>query len=175
MTVTGRTVLTGRRCALRRLTTADADAWLAGEDAEQRRWFEAPRPATRDDVVRYLGEIEAAWAAGGPKLHWGIWRAEHLAGGIDVDHRGDEAWLSYVVFPAHRRMGLAAESVGLIVDWAFANWRVTRVAAAIDEQNQASRRTVESVGFAFERLATEAEASESGIMLKYVLSHPVRA
>ncbi len=39
---------------LRRLTLADVDEWLAGEDAEQIRWFEFPGPATRLHVERAI-------------------------------------------------------------------------------------------------------------------------
>ena len=45
--------------ALRRLSESDVDAWLAGEDDEQIRWFEFPRAATRADVERAI----AAWQA----------------------------------------------------------------------------------------------------------------
>ena len=36
--------------ALRPLSLDDVDEWLAGEDAEQIRWFEFPGPATREHV-----------------------------------------------------------------------------------------------------------------------------
>lgn len=35
-------VLAGVHCTLRVLTLADAPDWLAGEDTEQRKWFECP-------------------------------------------------------------------------------------------------------------------------------------
>ena len=58
-------------CVLRPLTGDDAVAWLAGEDDEQRRWFQFPRPSQLDDVHaaierwrRGLGSRAVVLAAG---------------------------------------------------------------------------------------------------------------
>jgi hypothetical protein len=57
---------------LRVLTTADVDGWHAGDDAEQQRWFEAPGPSSRENVVRLISESREAWASSGQKRQWGI-------------------------------------------------------------------------------------------------------
>ncbi|MEV6412003.1 GNAT family protein [Kribbella sp. NPDC051718] len=166
-------VLTGQRVTLRVLTMDDVDAWLSGDDEEQQRWFEAPGPAPRENVVRLVEESRNAWATSGPKRHWAIWMGDVLAGGIDIADRGQgSAYLSYVVFPAARRQGVAAEAILLVTTWAFATWPITRAVAVIDELNTASRSTAERAGFHFEAVADPSEYGESGKMLRYVLPRP---
>jgi len=160
---------------LRVLTMADIDSWHAGDDAEQQRWFEAPGPAARENVVRHIRESREAWASSGNKRHWGIWLDHVLGGGIDVNDRGHgSAYLSYVVFPASRRRGAASESIALVADWAFDNWPVSRVVAIIDELNVASKATAERAGLRYDGLADPTEYSESGTMLRYVLDRSER-
>jgi len=161
----------GPQVTLRVLTMADVDAWHAGDDVEQQRWFEAPGPAPRENVVRHISESREAWATSGNKRLWGIWLGDVLAGGIDVADRGQgSAYLSYVVFPASRRRGAASESITLVAAWAFGNWPVNRVVAAIDELNVASRATAERAGLRYDGVADPSEYGESGRMLRYVLS-----
>ncbi|MFI5710593.1 GNAT family N-acetyltransferase [Kribbella sp. NPDC051620] len=163
-------VLTGPRVTLRVLTMADVDAWLAGDDEAQQRWFEAPGPAPRENVVRLVETSRNSWETSGPKRHWAIWLDGILAGGIDIEDRGQgSAYLSYVVFPPSRRQGVAAESIPLVTTWAFTAWPITRAVAVIDELNTASRSTAERAGFLFEAVADPSEYGESGRMLRYVL------
>jgi RimJ/RimL family protein N-acetyltransferase len=163
-------ILVGPQVTLRVLTMADVDGWHAGDDAEQQRWFEAPGPSPRENVVRMISESREAWASSGQKRQWGIWLDDVLVGGIDVEDRGHtDAYLSYVVFPAGRRRGVATESISLVTGWAFDNWPVDRVLAIIDELNLASRATAERAGLRYEALADQSEFSESGTMLRYVL------
>ena len=155
------------------LTLADVDGWLAGDDEEQQRWFEAPGPAPRENVVRHVEQSREGWATSGPKRHWGIWLDDVLAGGIDIENRGHgNAYLSYVVFPASPRRGVAAESIPLVTKWAFDNWPINHAVAVIDELNVASRATAERAGFRLEGKADPSEYSESGTMLRYVLDRP---
>jgi RimJ/RimL family protein N-acetyltransferase len=166
-------VLVGARVTLRVLTMGDVDTWHAGDDVEQQRWFEAPGPAPRENVVRYIRETREAWASSGSKRAWGIWHGDVLAGGIDVADRGQgSAYLSYVVFPASRRKGAASESIPLVAAWAFANWPVDRVVATIDELNLASRATAERAGLTYDGVADPSEYGESGTMLRYVVHRP---
>ena len=158
---------------LRVLELSDAPAWKAGEDAEQMRWFEAPGPASMEDIQRAIRGWRAGWAARGPVRHWGIWVEERLAGGVELRRREDgRASLSYIVFPEMRRRGLARRTVGVAVDWAFVNLDVSAVVAVIDERNTASRTVAERAGFRLDGPADPSEHSESGPMLRYVLSAP---
>lgn len=163
-------VLSGNGCELRVLAVGDADTWLAGEGAEQRRWYESP-PASRENVVTAITDWRRSWATASPIRHWGIWARPDgpLAGGVELRNRGDRrANLSYVVFPSHRRRGLASEASTLAAQWALNAWPIDAVVACIDERNVASRGVVESAGFSADGLADPHESSESGVMLRYV-------
>lgn len=164
-------MLVGPGVTLRVLTMADINSWHTGEDVEQRRWFEAPGPSPRENVAKHICAVREDWASSGRRRHWGIWLDGSLCGGVEVEDRGHgRAYLSYVVFPASRRRGVAAESIWLAVSWASANLPVDRFLAVIDELNTASRATAESAGFAYEAVADPSEYSESGRMLRYVLT-----
>jgi len=93
-------VLEGEGFVLRVLKPEDAAAWHAGEDEEQRRWFEFPGPAPFENVVRAIASWRKSWSDGGPVRHWGIWTHDELAGGIEVrDRRDGRANVSHLVFP----------------------------------------------------------------------------
>jgi len=135
-------VLSGCLCYLRVLTVADAETWHAGEDVEQRRWFEFPGPAPFENVVKAITNWRDSWKIEGPVRQWGIWTVsdDSLAGGVELSNRGDgRANLSYVVFPNFRRRGLATEAIALASEWAFQAWNIDAVIACVDEQNVASR------------------------------------
>lgn len=166
-------VLTGRRISLRVLTLSDVDAWMAGDDVEQQRWFEAPGPSSHANVLAAITSWRRDWATSARKRHWGLWVGGQLAGGIDVDDRGEgAAYLAYVVFPAFRRRGLAVEAIALVNAWALTQMPVGSVAAVIDELNGASRLTVERAGFVLEGAARPEEADETGVMLRYRWTPP---
>lgn len=163
--------MVGPRVTLRVLTMVDVDSWHQGDDVEQQRWFEAPGPSPRESVVRHIRAVREDWAHSAGRRHWGIWRDGLLCGGVEVAARGHRnAYLSYVVFPASRRRGVAAESISLAAEWALANLPVDRVVAVIDELNTASRATAGRAGFTCEGAADASEYSESGRMLRYVLT-----
>lgn len=161
-------ILSGPQLTLRALEMGDVDAWMAGDDAEQQRWFEAPGPSPRTNVVAAISHWRRNWETSASKRHWGIRVNGILAGGIDVENRGEEAaYLSYVVFPAFRRRGLAVEAIELVRNWAMGAMPVTSMVAVIDELNAASRATVERTGFVLEGPARPDEFGESGVMLRY--------
>ena len=102
---------------LRPLATNDAPAWLAGEDEEQRRWFEAPRPSQLHDVQRFIAECQTSWRMMGSLRHWGIWSLEPdvLVGGVELRSlESDEVNLSYLVSrTAATRFRLASGTTGI--------------------------------------------------------------
>jgi RimJ/RimL family protein N-acetyltransferase len=113
--------LTDGVVTLRPLATKDAPAWLEGEDEEQRRWFEAPRPSQLSDVEQFIADCQESWRTMGNHRHWGIWSRDPdvLVGGIDLRALGnDEVNLSYLVFPGHRRRGFALRAAQLVVQYA---------------------------------------------------------
>src|ERR1035437_202973 len=103
-------ILTDGVLVLKPLVAADAEGWLAGEDEEQLRWFEAPRPAQLSDIQRFIAACQESWRKMGDHRHWGIRRveSEFLVGGVDLRDLGNgEVNLSFVVFPLFRRQGVA--------------------------------------------------------------------
>lgn len=166
-------VLLGDGFVLRALELSDAEAWKAGEDPEQIRWFEAPGPAPLENVVNAIETWRSGWANEGPVRQWGIWVEGQLAGGVELRVREDgKANLSYLVFPFFRRRGLARKVARLAAEWALEHLPATAVVAVVDEANTASRRVAEEAGFKLEGSAEPWEYSESGVMLRYVLRHP---
>ena len=103
------------------LSVIDAPEWLAGEDEEQRRWFEAPRPSQLSDIGEFIASCQDSWRTMGDHRHWGIRRVDSsfLLGGVDLRASGDdEVNLSYVVFPQFRRSGVARSASRLALNYA---------------------------------------------------------
>lgn len=83
-------------------------------------------------------------------LNWALRRREtgDYAGTIEVTVYVDRtAALAYMIFPPLWRQGYAREGCARVLDYLFAQYEVTRVAAEIDTRNVASIRLVESLGF----------------------------
>lgn len=166
-------VLLGEGFILRVLELSDAEAWKAGEDPEQIRWFDAPGPAPLENIVNAIMTWRSGWANAGPVCHWGIWVEGRLAGGVELRVREDgKANVSYLVFPFFRRRGLARKATRLAAEWAFKHLRAPAVVAVVDEANTASRGVAEGAGFKLDGFAEPWEYSESGVMLRYVLHQP---
>lgn len=162
-------VLRGERCTLSVLSLDDAPAWMAGEDAEIIRWFEFPHASPAENVVDAINNWRRHWLTDGPMRQWGIRVGGRLAGGLDLQDRGDRrANLAYLIFPEFRRLGLAAEAIRLSTSWALKNMPVDAVVAIIDVENVASRATAERSGFVLEGYAERWEYDESGPSLRYV-------
>jgi RimJ/RimL family protein N-acetyltransferase len=103
------------------LSAIDAPEWLAGEDEEQRRWFEASRPAQLSDVLEFIVSCQESWRTMGDHRHWGIRRIDSpfLLGGVDLRAIGnDQVNLSYIVFPQFRRNGVARRASQLALKYA---------------------------------------------------------
>ena len=165
-------ILVGDGFVLRVLELADAEAWKAGEDPEQIRWFEAPGQAPLENVVNAIERWRLGWAKEGPVRQWGIWVEGQLAGGVELRQREDgKVNISYLVFPPFRGRGLGRKVTRLAAEWAFEHLPATAVVAIVDEANTASRRVAEEAGFKLEGRAEPWEYSESGVMLRYVLDH----
>ncbi len=146
---------------LRRLTLADVDEWLAGEDAEQIRWFEFPGPATRLHVERAIVGWQESWASNGPVRQWGACRrvTGAIAGGVELRQLGGGAVnLSYVVFPAFRRRGVATRASQLALGHARAALAATTATVKVLEGNEASLAVARKLG----AVQVGTEPSEAG-------------
>ncbi len=153
---------------LRPLTVSDAEAHLAGEDDEQRKWFGHLEQASwLEGVIQFIERSQFEWTSAG-RRNWGIREVETgaLVGNVEARNRGDgSANISVAVFPNYRR-----RAVRMACAYARDALSVGRVVAIIDAENFASRRVAENVGFL---LDGPAEAWEddlpTGEMLRYVL------
>lgn len=71
--------LTDGLVQLRVLGVSDEEAWKAGEDIEQIRWFEAPGPAPMANIVGAINNWRSEWEQSGSLRHFEIWTG-------DVEH-----------------------------------------------------------------------------------------
>jgi RimJ/RimL family protein N-acetyltransferase len=137
---------------LRPLALADADEWLAGEDEEMVRWFEFPRRSTRDDVVRAIADWAESWRTGGPVRKWAICDlgSGAILGGVEIRRLSpDDVNLSYEVFPAWRRRGLASKAAQLALDYAATIMNVSYAVIKVLPENVASLGVVRHLGAVF--------------------------
>jgi RimJ/RimL family protein N-acetyltransferase len=164
--------LGGQGIVLRVLTLDDADEWLAGEDDEQIRWFEFPRPAGREDVVNAIERWRASWTSSGPVRHWAVCErgTDAIAGGVEVRDLGDDVVnLSYVVFPAFRRRGFATSASRLALAYAERELGAKTAVIQVLEDNVASHAVARRLG-ATRRGSTASETG--GILIVYELGLP---
>ncbi|MGC1419346.1 MAG: GNAT family protein [Acidimicrobiales bacterium] len=141
--------LTDGVVVLRPLATNDALAWLAGEDEEQRRWFEASRPSQLPDVEKFIADCQESWRTMGSHRHWGIWSRgpEVLVGGIDLRALGsDEVNLSYLVFPEKRRRGFALRAAQLALGYASTSMSAKAAIIKMLPGNEKSRNLALALG-----------------------------
>jgi RimJ/RimL family protein N-acetyltransferase len=156
--------------ALRPMTVADAEAHLAGEDAELVRWLNGGR-STIGGVRRYLKQVEKWWVTGTPMLGFGIRvpPAGDLAGTMDIwlhqPYLGaDEVNLSYGLYPRWRRRGFATRAVLLAFGYLPGLTGVNRAVIRVAPGNKASAAVAVRAGFAYLRQTDD----EHGILDWYV-------
>lgn len=156
---------------LRPLRAADAEAWLAGEDDEIRRWFQFPRASTRHDVDEAIASWRRSWRDRGRVRHFGVWEVETgaLVGGVELRDRGDgSANVSYLVFAPHRRKGHATRAVRMAVIHAEQALPIERVVIITDADNVASQAVALAAGFRPDGPADPLEHVELGPHLRFV-------
>jgi RimJ/RimL family protein N-acetyltransferase len=106
---------------LRPLTVDDAAAHHAAQDEFEIAAFEFPRASTIDDVVEAIEAWRVSWAGLGPVRNFGLFDSESggLCGNVELrlvgEHRVN---LSYLVFPAYRRRGIATSAARLALVYA---------------------------------------------------------
>jgi RimJ/RimL family protein N-acetyltransferase len=155
---------------LRPLRASDAEAWLAGEDDETRRWFQFPRPSTRADVDEAIDGWARSWREGGPVRCFGAWaiHGDTLVGGVELRHRADAVYVSYQVFAPYRRRGYATRAVRMAVIHAELALPVERMVIITDASNTASQGVALATGFRLDGPAEPYEHTEIGEMLRFV-------
>ena len=128
---------------------ADAEAHLAGEDAEMLRRFEAPRQATLDEMRVSIQRWIDARAAGGPNFCYAMRLPSGiLIGGCEVRWLPHDALnVSYWLFPQYRGQGSAGRAMTLLCDAVASIPGLKQVEAHVDADNAASRHVAERAGF----------------------------
>jgi RimJ/RimL family protein N-acetyltransferase len=139
-------VITDGALTLAPLRLEDAVPHLAGEDAELVRWLNG-RPGTLAGVESYIRSTIEQWAAGGPKLTFGIRTDGVLAGTTDVNLAPPEAKLAYGLYPAWRGRGLATRAVLLVCRYLRDRGDVDRAVIVADPRNRRSAAVAERAGF----------------------------
>lgn len=86
--------------------------------------------------------------------------SEKIVGTVDVfniDRMHGSCEIGYQVYePAERRQGLGRESASLAIRWVFSILRLNRIEANVISSNTASKKMLETLGFAFEGTKREA-------------------
>jgi RimJ/RimL family protein N-acetyltransferase len=140
----------------------DAEAHLAGEDAEMRHRFDQPGPADLVTTRRAIERWIAGRAAGGPMFAYAVRDPSGtLIGGCELRMRSHGAAnLSYWIFPAFRRRGFASRAVDLLAAAAEGIAGLSRLELRIAPDNRASRGVARKAGFA--RVGCETETGPTG-------------
>lgn len=94
---------------------------------------------------------------------WGLWlfryNTERMIVGAasftGPPNATGEVELGYQIVPAHRRRGLTVEGCAALVAWAFCDSATTAVIADCAQDNLASIRTLQKLGFTRERAARD--------------------
>jgi len=147
------------------LVVDDAFEWLAGQDEEQIRWFEFPRPAELTDVQRFISETMESWNSLSGHWHWGIRRTDGppLIGGVDLRLVADgEFNLSYVIFPLFRNQGFAKRASILALRYAHDILMARTVIIKMLPDNEYSTKLAESLGAVY----SGTEPSDAGSEFK---------
>ena len=165
--VTGRLALVpvGRDLARALLSDRRAAAEMAGGAIH--RDFPDPELAAKlpafaqrlDDAANTaLGRTAPQDPAG-----WGLWLFRYTTERMIVGaasftgppNAAGEVELGYQIVPAHRRRGLTVEGCAALVAWAFHDSATTAVIADCAQDNTASIRTLQKLGFTRDRAARE--------------------
>ncbi|WP_249358205.1 GNAT family N-acetyltransferase [Nocardia cyriacigeorgica] len=140
---------------LRAITVADAQAHLAGEDAESARWRDGGQ-GTLATVTEHFRRCVAEWEADGPSKTFAIVALDDgvLVGTLDIQVDQDfladrQANVSYGIYPQFRRRGLAARAVVLACRYIAAHDLADEAVLRIDPANKASVAVAHRVGFAY--------------------------
>jgi RimJ/RimL family protein N-acetyltransferase len=144
--------LTGPRVVLRPWRAEDVDpVFAACQDPEIQRWTRVPVPYHREDAEAFVGEIAPHTAAEGGALFAVVDADGALAGSIGLFAPKDGVGeIGYWTAPGHRRRGLTAEALRVLVAWALDEVGLRRVELVVDARNTGSRRVGEAAGFRVE-------------------------
>jgi len=132
-----------------------------------------PHPYTRRDGIEYLNFVRSLEV----EISFAVEYGGEAVGGIGFKLGTDIARLSaemgYWLSETYWGRGLATRAVSATADWAFENYRLTRIFALAFDHNVASMRVLEKAGFQREGILRRS-AIKNGVLLDQVLYAKVR-
>ena len=153
--------LTTPRLRLRALVPADVPAlYEIFADVEVVRYWSAPPLADLAEAAALQAEIEALFHAGS-LFQWGIVRAgaeDRVLGTCtlaDIDLKHQRAAIGFALGRASWGHGFAREAVQALVEFAFTELELHRLAADADPRNQRSLQLLAALGFVREGFQRE--------------------
>ena len=160
-------ILNTARLELRMPTGADAEEITeACQDPEIPRWTVVPSPYGPEDAQQFIALV-AKWWASGEETTWAIRHNEKLVGMIGLHNivgnvEGGQAEVGFWIASHARGTGYAAEAVGAVIDWGFAELGLARIEWRAAAGNIASARTARSLGFRYEGVLRHGHATPRG-------------
>ncbi|MBW8190822.1 GNAT family N-acetyltransferase [Neiella marina] len=159
-------ILSTSRLTLTPPTTADAEALFAISSDSAVTEFLAWEP--HDSVAQSKAVISSMQnaQATGQGWHWLIWQSKELVGVIsliDITLK-QRSWslfraeLAYWIDTKHQAKGYATEAAKPVIQFAFEHLGLKKIVVAHAEQNPASKRVIDKLGFT--HYATERYAFE---------------
>jgi [ribosomal protein S5]-alanine N-acetyltransferase len=132
-----------------------------------------PHPYTRHDGIDFLDYVRAQ----DPECSFAIEYGGEVVGGVGF-HKGRDisrisAEMGYWLGEDFWGKGLATRTVTAMAEWAFENYKLTRVYAFVFAHNVASKRVLEKSGFEREGLLRRS-AIKNGVVLDQYLFAKVR-
>lgn len=120
------------------------------EDPDVQRFTRVPVPAPPGFVAEWLGRYETGRSDGTREAFAIVDEGGAFLGfaaAVDIDREGLTVELGYMVAPAARGRGVAAEALRLLTDWAFAELGALRIELRISADNEASKRVARRCGY----------------------------
>lgn len=132
-----------------------------------------PHPYTRRDAIEYLSFVRDQR----PERAFAIQYNEEAIGGlgfqIGVDISRVSAEIGYWISEAYWGRGFATRAVSAVTDWAFSEYKLTRVFALVFAYNVSSIRVLEKAGFQREGVLRRS-AVKNGVILDQLIYAQVR-
>ena len=172
--------LVGSRVVVRLWTDSDAEALFAAIDAARPHlspwmdWVDRHQNVddTRDYITRTLLEFTRR-----ESLSLGIFdrasqqRVLGSSGYHNIDWSVPTVEIGYWIVPDAEGQGYVTEAVGLLTDFALAEFGANRIAIHCDPRNERSRRVAERLGYQFEgRLRNRARTPSGDLRDSLVFS-----
>ncbi len=154
-------VLVTERLLLRRVSTEDAEAVLAGYSDPRVYQFMSVSYHNLQEIKVQLDWYERLLSAQSG-IWWGICMKEGgqmigNGGFHDWHHQHRKAELGYWLLPEFQGRGLASEAITAMINYGFAGMSLHRIEAEVETENTASSVLLRKLGFTLEGIKKECE------------------